>query len=533
MIRRFRIWLRQHWKLALAGLTIFAIAGSAIFVTGVTIWEYTNSTQFCGTTCHTMPPEYVAYQKSPHARVSCVDCHLGQESVLEALPRKAKEVRHVVYALTQDYEIPIYVRSLRPARDTCEKCHNPEKSALDSVKKFVEYRPDQDNSPVETFVTLKTGGGAKREGLGRGIHWHIVSQVYYLADDKLKQDIPYVKEVRDDGSVVEYYDLESGITPEKVAERSAELHRMDCIDCHNRVSHTFSTPDQLIDDAIRRGTIDPSLPFIKVRAEQALGGHTGSREDALAQISLLGNWYKENYPDVYAQKQPQIQRAVTELQTLFEGMYFPDMGVGWSTHPNNLGHKEFPGCFRCHDGKHTSPEGQTIRLECNICHTIPRVAGPGLPAPTINLEPSNEPESHKDSNWLARHRDEFDETCSGCHSTFNRGGSDNSSFCANGACHGTEWKFAGLDAPGLRSILPSPKQTGAVPQQEANQSEGSGFVPYIPHPLSDERIGQCKTCHGLKGIEPYPTWHEDEQFPLDVCTDCHQLAPNVRATPTP
>lgn len=533
MIRRFRAWLRTHWRLALTAAFILAAAGTAIFVVGVTVWEYTNSTPFCGETCHTMPPEYVAFQKSPHARVSCVDCHLGQDSVLQAIPRKAKEVRHVVYALTQDYEIPIYVRSLRPARETCEKCHSPEKSSLDSVKKIERYQTDAENTPISTYLTLRTGGGVDREGQGRGIHWHITSQVYYLANDELKQDITYVQEVKADGSTVEYFDLESEITPAEVAERSAELRRMDCIDCHNRVSHKFDAPTDAIDDAISSGLIDGSLPEIKARATESLLVRDVSREQAMVQIDSLPTWYQSNYPAVFAEKEAQIRQSVETLRAIFDGIYFPDMKIGWDTHPDNIGHKDFPGCFRCHDGKHTSPAGETIRLECNICHSIPRLSGPGLPSATINLEPSNEPDSHRDSNWLARHRDEFDATCAGCHSTFNRGGSDNTSFCANGVCHGVEWKFAGLDAPGLKAILPPITEATNVPVQEVGQGEGSGFVPYIPHPLSEERIGQCRTCHGPEGIKPMPQWHEDEQFPLEACTDCHTLAPGLRPTPAP
>ncbi len=115
MIRQALSWIRQHWKLTLGMLVALMFVGAVVFTAGVTVWEYTNSTAFCGTTCHTMPPEYVAYQRSPHARVSCVDCHLGQDSVLQAIPRKAMEIRHVYFALTQDYEIPIYVKNMRPA----------------------------------------------------------------------------------------------------------------------------------------------------------------------------------------------------------------------------------------------------------------------------------------------------------------------------------------------------------------------------------------------------------------------------------
>ena len=213
------------------------------------------------------------------------------------------------------------------------------------------------------------------------------------------------------------------------------------------------------------------------------------------------------------------------MKTLYTETTFPEMEVGWITHPNNLGHSEFPGCFRCHDGKHVSPEGETIRLECNICHTIPRISGPGLPSPTIALESPNEPESHKDSNWLARHRQEYDETCAGCHSTFNRGGADNSSFCANSACHGTDWKWAGLDAPGLHEILPP--QTDDIALSRPMGGPEASFVPNIPHPLTDERIGQCLTCHGPDGLKPFTPFHEEENFPLEACTECHQLAPNL------
>ena len=41
----------------------------AILIGGVYIWDYTNSPEFCGTFCHTMPPEFSTYLLSPHARI--------------------------------------------------------------------------------------------------------------------------------------------------------------------------------------------------------------------------------------------------------------------------------------------------------------------------------------------------------------------------------------------------------------------------------------------------------------------------------
>ena len=526
MVRKSLSWIRQRWKLTLGMLFALMIVGAVVFTAGVTAWEYTNSTHFCGNTCHTMPPEYIAYQQSPHARVSCVDCHLGQESVLMAIPRKAMELRHVVYALTQDYEVPIYVRSMRPARDTCEKCHNPDKFSNDTVKQIKNYVNDEENTETRTILTLKTGGGAEREGLGKGIHWHIENEVWFLPTDKLKQDIPYVKQVDTDGAVTEFYDLESDITPEFVAVNEDELRRMDCIDCHNRISHLFEHPDRLVDEALAKGKINEDIPFIRAKAAGILEGDYASHEEADASAEALADWYVTNYPAYYAENEGQIRQAIEAIKTMYTDAIFPEMEVGWETHPNNLGHSEFPGCFRCHDGKHVSPEGETIRLECNICHTIPRKSGPGLPTPTIQLESSGEPDSHKDSNWMARHRDEFDQTCVGCHSTFNRGGADDSSFCANSACHGTDWKWAGLDAPGLREVLPPPPEDPELGLPEEEDPETS-FVPRIPHPLSDDRIGQCLTCHGPNGLKPYTSFHEEENFPLEACTQCHQLAPNL------
>ncbi|MCP4169046.1 MAG: hypothetical protein GY759_24575 [Chloroflexi bacterium] len=527
MIRKAFRLAREHWKYTLGAIVVLAIIGSVVFVTGVTVWEYTNSTEFCGTTCHTMPPEFVAYQSSPHARVPCVDCHLGKDSVLEAIPQKALETKHVFYALTQDFELPIYVKNLRPARDTCEKCHNPDKFSNDTVKEIKHYANDEQNTETRTFLTLKTGGGSHREGLGKGIHWHIENDVSYIATDELKQEIPYVRQVDSDGNVTEYFDLEADLPEDLVEQNQEELSRMDCIDCHNRVSHLFEHPEKRIDDTMAKGLLDQSIPFIRAWAASILTQPYETQEEAYEKAESLHEWYQSIFPEYHADNKPLIQEAVDEIKRQVTETYFPEMEIGWLTHPDNTGHSEFPGCFRCHDGKHVSAEGETIRLECNICHTIPRLAGPGLPSPIIALESGNEPESHQDSNWLARHRQEFDETCAGCHSTYNRGGADNSSFCANSACHATEWKFAGLDAPGLRDILPPPSEEFLREEVvgEGQAEDESSFVPRIPHPLTEERIGQCLSCHGPDGLKPYTPFHEEENFPLEACTECHQMAP--------
>ena len=491
-----------RWLVILAVLAVLTL--SAITVSATT-WEYTNSPEFCGTACHTMPPEYTAYQVSPHARVDCVDCHLGQDSFLMTVPRKAREVRHVVNALTQAYEPPIYVKSLRPARDTCEQCHNPEKFSSDAFVEVRRFAEDEKNTEARNFLVVKTGGGTKREGLGRGIHWHIENEVYYYSDDPLKQTIPYIKEVRPDGQEIEYFDVEAGLPANFGQEVEDELHRMDCIDCHTRISHLFRSPSDAMDDALGRGQISSDIPEIKKQGVELLSRQYGSTEEGLAEIEGLDEWYQQNYPDYYAIHQEAVQSAVEEIKNIFEITVFPNMGVGWETHPNNAGHREFPGCFRCHDGKHTSDDGETIRLECNICHSIPEIVEAGKQAPLISIDKPDEPDSHRDSNWLARHRYEFNATCAACHDVSNPGGADNSSFCSNSGCHATEWKFVGLDAPAIRALVEPPP----VPRSDEPRR--------VPHPVGPTT--DCKVCHALGAVRPFPDNHVN--YDQVLCTQCH------------
>lgn len=506
---KFREWLFSlnrpvRWVVIIAVLAVLTL--SAVTVSATT-WEYTNSPEFCGTVCHTMPPEYTAYQVSPHARVDCVDCHLGQDSFLLTVPRKAKEVRHVINALTQSYEPPIYVKSLRPARDTCEQCHNPEKFSSDTFVEIERYAQDEENTLTRTFLIVKTGGGTRREGLGRGIHWHIENEVWFYPEDKLKQNIPYVKEVGPNGQVTEYFDVEAGLPSDFGQQVEEELHLMDCIDCHTRISHLFRSPPDAMDDALSRNQIDSDIPAIKEQGVLLLSKEYESTEEGLAEIDTLEEWYQQNYPDYYANNTETVQNAVDAIKDIFTRTVFPNMNVGWETHPNNAGHKEFPGCFRCHDGKHTSDEGQTIRLECNICHSIPEVVEAGDQAPMISIDRPNEPDSHKDSNWLARHRYEFDESCAECHDISNPGGIDNTSFCSNSGCHATEWKFVGLDAPGIRAMVEPPPEPG------------SGQPEPVPHPAGPQT--DCTICHGGEDpVIPYPENHAGYEQPF--CALCHQ-----------
>ena len=228
-------WIKILPYAAMGVLTLLVLTAGAY------TWEYTNSPGFCGTSCHTMPPEYTAYLTSPHARIDCVDCHIGKSFIATRITRKVGDIKHVTATIFKNYEFPILARDLRPARDTCERCHSPEKFSDDSLRTIQRFDNDLANTPRTIYLILKTGGGSKRLGLGRGIHWHIVNKVYYLPTDPEQQVIPYVRVVENDGSISEYTAINSDVRPDQIDPKN--LVEMDCITCHNRITHLVPMPE--------------------------------------------------------------------------------------------------------------------------------------------------------------------------------------------------------------------------------------------------------------------------------------------------
>ncbi len=447
-------WLRILPFAFLGVLTLLALTGT------VYGWNYTNSPEFCGSACHTMPPEYNAYLRSPHARVRCVECHIGRDVVTTQFTRKAGDLRHVILTVTQDYEFPIYTRAMRPARESCETCHFPEKFSDDSLREVRTFQTDQDNSLESTYLIMKTGGGSKREGLGRGIHWHIENEVRYLATDDLEQDIPYVRAIDDDGNITEYYDIASGITPDDVA--GSTLETMDCITCHNRVTHTIPDPDEAVDQAIFKGLIPRDLPSVKEQSVHLLTQSYTSLEEARQAFSKLDDFYAEEHPTIYDERQDDIQQTIQTLEDIYNQIVFPEQKIDWETHPDNLGHLDDPGCFRCHDGKHLSGTGEAIRLECNLCHSVPIRADDSTLVTEIELVRGPEPPSHTHTSWITLHGKAIDTSCAACHppadpsvdyTKLEGKPPADGSYCGNAACHGADWQYTGFDSPELAPYL--------------------------------------------------------------------------------
>lgn len=566
---------RRVWVFSFAGAIVLLLA----IVAGAYAWDYTNSPPFCGTTCHTMPPEYNAFLVSPHARVSCVECHIGRTFIGNAFTRKAGDLMHVIRYTSNNYTFPLYVRDMQPARESCEKCHWPEKFSNDKVVVVKHYATDAQNSLEQTALVMKTGGGTEREGRGKGIHWHIQQQIYYIATDPLAQNIPWIQVVDAGGKETIYTDVENPLTPDEVAKLPKK--QMDCMDCHNRVSHHFQSPTEAVEEALSLKQLDVNMPSIRQKAVEVISAKYTTQDQAEAAISGLDAYYRQTYADYYQKNAATVKDAIGKLKKMYADLVFPTQDLSWTTHPDNLGHKDWPGCFRCHDGKHLTPDNkEAVRLECNLCHSLPQVVMGNVPVPAVAVAQADEPPSHLATTWLAQHRTAFTAACQVCHDTRNAGGKDNSSFCSNSACHGTKWTFAGLDAPALTKLLAPPVRppsTGAVPkiphpiggnpdcqichgpsskvrpfpadhQGRTNDQcqlchtpsipvtaapGAAAGPPQIPHALAGR--SECLGCHasGIAGIPQVPQFHKDYQFPNTGCLNCHRAGEAGAAAPTP
>ena len=336
-------------------------------------YEYTDSDKFCGTMCHSvMSPEYTAYEYSPHARVGCVKCHIGPGAGW--FVRAKLSGAYQVYAtLFHKYPkpIPTPIENLRPAQETCEQCHWPKQFFSEKMLKNTYFLSDEKNTRWMLDLLIKIGGGNIEAGPTSGIHWHmnIANELTYIATDSQRQTIPWIRSKNPDGKVVVFQSTENTLTAEQI--RTMKTRKMDCIDCHNRPTHIYHPPARSINHIMSLGWIDPSLPNVKSVSMKALEATYSTKQIGLDSIKLaIEEYYQTNYPALAKAKQDTIAKAVSEVQKIFSRNYFPEMLVSWKKFPDNIGHMYYPGCFRCHDGKHVSGDGKILSRECNVCHTI-------------------------------------------------------------------------------------------------------------------------------------------------------------------
>lgn len=337
-------------------------------------FNYTESVEFCGKLCHkVMQPEYVTYLHSPHARVACVECHVG-EGAGWYVKSKLSGMYQVYSVIFNKFPRPIGtpIKDLRPARETCERCHWPQKFYARKLRSQRSYLADSLNTEWNISMLMKIGPNYSAMGLSEGIHWHINHdiQIEYVASSENRESIPWVKMTNlKTGDVQIFQDTDQML--DKKALDTLQHRTMDCMDCHNRPSHSYKSAPAYINNAMISGNVPKELPWIKKVAMNVLKGPFTNLDSSLAYIrDSITNFYKSGYPDIYKSKKMLIDKAIAGIQQEFSLNVFPYMRVNSSSYLNHIGHLESDGCFRCHSDRHKSDKGKVISKDCNWCHTI-------------------------------------------------------------------------------------------------------------------------------------------------------------------
>jgi hypothetical protein len=303
--------------------------------------------------------------------VGCVQCHIGPGAGW-FVQSKLSGVRQVFAVALGTYSrpIPSPVHHLRPARETCEQCHWPQRFVGDKLLVRTKFLDDEKSTPSTTVLVLKIGGRAGTGSVGiHGRHLDDQERISYVSTDGRRAVIPTVTYRADDGKLVDYVSEDVKVSPADLAR--GEVRRMDCIDCHNRPSHAFELPERAMDRAIELGKVSRELPYIKKKAVELLRAEYPDRPTAERQIGQgLADFYRTGYPEVYRDQRSLVESTSLAVQAIYLRNVFPDMKLGWGAHPNHIGHEDSPGCFRCHDESHKTAGGATITQDCNACHTI-------------------------------------------------------------------------------------------------------------------------------------------------------------------
>lgn len=371
-------------------------------------FQYTESVHFCGVMCHdVMKPEFTTYLDSPHARVKCVECHIGPGADWY-VRSKLSGLRQVYHTIKNDYSkpIPTPVENLRPSKETCEHCHWPGKYYSSFEFRRTYFSTEDSSAEPWHLRMLVNVGRNEKEDFGIHAHMYFDHEIYYAADDERRQKISWVKSVDKDGKEVIFTTEDS---PYKNATPPPEkIRTMDCMDCHNRPSHRFEAPHTLFNLAATAERINPAIPQIKVKAMEALSKKYASEKEATDAIRRdLTEYYKTEQASFYGSHTQEVHKAIEEIVLIYKSDFFPERQARWDIYPDNIGHLVSPGCFRCHDGEHKAASGKTITKDCLVCHTIIEQGFQGsLEKSTDGLtfrHPFNEDESWKEMNCYDCH----------------------------------------------------------------------------------------------------------------------------------
>ncbi len=434
--RRLRLPRSRGGLFALL-LVLAGLGGVATF-SAVSLLHWTETADFCGR-CHAMEPELAAYEAGPHRDVACAECHV-EPGIAGWIKAKLNGTRQLVEVVLGTFPEPIPPpdhSELPAASDTCASCHDVSREALASLKTRTQFAEDEANTRQLVGLLIRPGGGDVFN-VDRSVHWHVLRNVTYASADPRATTIDYVAATNEDGTVDEFIsqdkvkvaeDVQPDIDAIKTAER---LTTMTCYDCHNRAGHAIPNPRTGIDYQLSTGAIDPTLPYIKREGMRILSAGYPNLASADAEADRLEGFYQQQYPLVFQAKAAQINAAIDEIKVLYRLTATPEMKVSARTYPDNLGHMDFPGCFRCHDGGHfLVVDGvvttKTIPSTCDTCHTFPQI-GPAIASLPLGEPPATHDQplyvfSHKN---VATSTDPGGTTCGECHAR---------DFCVN--CHST------------------------------------------------------------------------------------------------
>jgi nitrate/TMAO reductase-like tetraheme cytochrome c subunit len=414
-----KVWVIDFTDKAHRNAAVIFTFGTILFlflsgIGSLEAFHYTETVEFCGKMCHkVMKPEYVAYQNSPHANVSCVECHVGPGADWY-VKSKLSGLRQVIAVIKNDYPhpIPTPIKDLRPARETCEQCHWPEKFYSNLLVREKHFLTDDQNTEWNIDLRMKVGASHSALGMSEGIHWHINEDilVQYWDMNNDRETLPYVRYINKvTGDTTVYLDAEVDFDPDTI--KLDELRTMDCMDCHNRPSHNYNTPQNFVDFGLTDGSIPKTLPGIKSIAMTVLHEDYDTEEQADSAIEAgIRSYYTDNYPDADSLS-ADIEQAIAGVKEGFSKNIFPYMKASWKVYPDQIGHMEYNGCFRCHNDRHENESGNLISKDCNLCHTILMQGPQGQE----EAAPFNESLTFK--HPVDAYGAEFEMLCSECHSS--------------------------------------------------------------------------------------------------------------------
>jgi len=566
MGKRLVKYIKDHPAQIKRGLlwTGILLATAVVAVVGAYYFDVaTESRAFCGELCHPNGPQFVTQEISPHADVECGVCHVGPGLPAKVMAKIAG-TRELYLLVTNSFERPIThpVNQLRTADVICEQCHSPGQPYEDQIERIARFADDEANTETEILMAMRIGGGDE----STGAHWHIEHPVSYVSQDVDHQNIQWVGVTGDDGQLIEYNATNNPLSAEELADLPRQ--EMDCMTCHNRATHAFRNPADRVDEALATGDLDDQLPYLKREAVKRLSASYASQEEGISAIDDLAQFYSTEY--TYAERQASVEHAVTVLQEIYRETVFPEMRITWDVYPDNLGHKDFPGCFRCHDGNLVNEQDEAISNSCTLCHSAPVVAKAGLDmtdgAVLQGLLLTNQkPDSHLAKSFAWDHRILANDTCAECHGTIEYG-TDNTSFCANGVCHDQDWpepasvaSFAhpvqitgqhaqlscnechqGTEEPSFEDCTtchqPPEPHFGATCIQchntydwEDSAAAWLAVTSVTPHRI--DPATDCASCHVDGNATSLPADHS--AFPGELCTRCHGDGSTVEMVEVP